>query len=42
MRFADLKYLTLDKPQESIDEELQRITQEEEDSFTNAEVENDD
>ena len=42
MRFADLKHLTPDKPQESIDEELQRITQEEEDSFTNAEVENDD
>ena len=42
MRFADLRHLTSDKPQESIDEELQRITQEEEDSFTNAEVENDD
>ena len=42
MKFADLKHLTLDKPQESIDEELQRITQEEEDSFTNAEIENDD
>ena len=41
MRFADLKYLTLDKPQESINEELQRIEQEEEDEYTNAEKEDD-
>ena len=34
MRFADLKHLTLDKPQESINEELQRIEQEEEDEYT--------
>jgi len=41
MRFADLRHLTSDKPQESIDEELQRIEQEEEDEYTNAEKEDD-
>ena len=41
MKFADLKHLTPDKPQESINEELQRIEQEEEDEYTNAEKEDD-
>ena len=41
MRFADLRHLTSDKPQETIDEELQRIEQEEEDEYTNAEKEDD-